>query len=39
MSDDKNEILSQVQEIFKLAMGPDINVDMDTEKKLFNAIS
>lgn len=32
MSENNSEILSQVQEIFKLAMGSDINVDMDTEK-------
>lgn len=35
MSENKSEILSQVQEIFKLAMGNDINVDMDTEKDMI----
>jgi acyl carrier protein len=35
MSENKNEILSQVQEIFRLAMGNDINVDMDTEKDMI----
>ncbi|MEP7373114.1 MAG: acyl carrier protein [Chitinophagaceae bacterium] len=35
MSENNSEILSQVQEIFKLAMGNDINVDMDTEKDMI----
>ena len=35
MSENNREILSQVQEIFKLAMGDDINVDMDTEKDMI----
>lgn len=35
MSENKNEILGQVQEIFKLAMGNDINVDIDTEKDMI----
>ena len=35
MSENKSEILSQVQEIFKLAMGDDISVDMDTEKDMI----
>ena len=35
MSENKSEILSQVQEIFKLAMGSDINVDMNTEKDMI----
>jgi acyl carrier protein len=35
MSENNSEILSQVQEIFKLAMGDDINVDMDTEKDMI----
>lgn len=35
MSENKSEILGQVQEIFKLAMGSDINVDMDTEKDMI----
>jgi acyl carrier protein len=35
MDENKSEILSQVQEIFKLAMGNDINVDMDTEKDMI----
>ena len=35
MSENKSEILSQVQEIFKLAMGNDITVDMDTEKDMI----
>ncbi|MGZ5248444.1 MAG: acyl carrier protein [Flavitalea sp.] len=35
MSENNSEILSQVQEIFKLAMGSDINVDIDTEKDMI----
>ena len=35
MSENNREILSQVQEIFKLAMGDDISVDMDTEKDMI----
>jgi acyl carrier protein len=35
MSENNREILGQVQEIFKLAMGSDINVDMDTEKDMI----
>ena len=35
MSENNSEILSQVQDIFKLAMGNDINVDMDTEKDMI----
>jgi len=35
MSENNSEILSQVQEIFKLAMGNDVNVDMDTEKDMI----
>jgi acyl carrier protein len=35
MSENNSEILSQVQEIFKLAMGSDVNVDMDTEKDMI----
>lgn len=35
MSENKSEILSQVQDIFRLAMGNDINVDMDTEKEMI----
>jgi len=35
MSENNREILSQVQEIFKLAMGDEINVDMDTEKDMI----
>ena len=35
MSENNSEILSQVQEIFKLAMGNDITVDMDTEKDMI----
>ena len=29
-----SEILKQVQQVFKLAMGNDINVDIDTEKEM-----
>ena len=29
-----SEILTQVQQVFKLAMGNDINVDIDTEKEM-----
>lgn len=29
------EILSQVQQVFKLAMGDDVNVDMETEKDMI----
>lgn len=35
MSENNSEILGQVQEIFKLAMGSEINVDMDTEKDMI----
>ena len=35
MSENNSEILSQVQEIFKLAMGIDIDVDIDTEKDMI----
>ena len=35
MSENNSEILSQVQEIFKLAMGNDIDVDIDTEKDMI----
>jgi acyl carrier protein len=35
MSENNSEILGQVREIFKLAMGSDINVDMDTEKDMI----
>ena len=35
MSENNSEILGQVQEIFKLAMGSDINVDIDTEKDMI----
>ena len=35
MSENNREILNQVQEIFKLAMGNDISVDMDTEKDMI----
>ena len=35
MSENNSEILSQVQEIFKLAMGSDIDVDIDTEKDMI----
>lgn len=35
MSENKSEILNQVQEIFKLAMGNDITVNMDTEKDMI----
>jgi acyl carrier protein len=35
MSENNSEILGQVQEIFKLAMGSDIDVDMDTEKDMI----
>jgi acyl carrier protein len=35
MSENKSDILDQVQEIFKLAMGSDINVDIDTEKDMI----
>ena len=35
MSENNSEILSQVQEIFKLAMGSDIDVDIDTEKAMI----
>ena len=35
MSENNSEILGQVQEIFKLAMGSDINVAMDTEKDMI----
>ncbi len=35
MSENKSEILSQVQDIFRLAMGNDINVDMNTEKEMI----
>lgn len=30
-----SEILSQVQQVFKLAMGDDVNVDMETEKDMI----
>lgn len=30
-----SEILSQVQQVFKLAMGNDIDVDMNTEKDMI----
>lgn len=30
-----SEILSQVQQVFKLAMGNDIDVDMNTEKEMI----
>ena len=30
-----SEILSQVQQVFKLAMGDDIDVDMNTEKDMI----
>mgnify|MGYP003390196738 FL=1 len=35
MSENNSEILGQVQEIFKLAMGNDIDVDIDTEKDMI----
>jgi acyl carrier protein len=35
MSENNSEILSQVQEIFKLAMGNEIDVDIDTEKDMI----
>ena len=35
MSENNSEILGQVQEIFKLAMGSDIDVDIDTEKDMI----
>jgi len=35
MSENNSEILGQVQEIFKLAMGSDINVDIYTEKDMI----
>lgn len=30
-----SEILSQVQQVFKLAMGDDVSVDMETEKDMI----
>lgn len=30
-----SEVLNKVQEIFKLAMGNDVTVDMDTEKDMI----
>ncbi len=35
MSENNSETLGQGQEIFKLAMGSDINVDIDTEKDMI----
>ena len=35
MSEIKNgEVLTRVQEVFKLAMGDDVDVDMNTEKDM-----
>ncbi len=36
MNEIKNgEVLTRVQEVFKLAMGDDVQVDMDTEKEMI----
>ena len=35
MSENTSEILGQVQQVFKSAMGDDINVDMNTDKEMI----